>query len=1178
MRKLVINPKVLVVVFPILFNNYVHGQLGAPSLLNPANGVTVNIGSTLNFSWSAISGATSYEVQFDAGTGYVSSVTVSGTSLSIVVQAVSIGSHTWHVRARNATTVGSYSTTRTYTVTLGTPTLSAPANGITVNVGSTLIFSWSTISGATSYDVEFDAGTGYVSTTNVSGTSLSIVVQAVSVGSHTWHVRARNGSSTGSYSTTRTYTVVGTLGTPTLSAPANGITVNVGSNLNFSWSAVSGATSYDVEFDAGTGYVSTTNVSGTSLSIVVQAVSIGSHAWHVRARNSTTIGSYSATRTYTVTLGTPTLSAPADGITVNVGSTLNFSWSAVGSATSYDVEFDGGTGYVSTTNVSGTSLSIVVQAVSIGSHTWHVRAKNGTSTGTYSITRTYTVVSTLGTPTLSAPANGITVNVGSTLNFSWSTISGATSYDVEFDAGTGYVSTTNVSGTSLSIVAQVVSIGSHTWHVRAKNATTTGAYSTTRTYTVVSTLGTPTLSAPTDGVTVNVGSTLNFSWSTVSGATSYDVEFDAGTGYVSTTNVLGTSLSIVVQAVSIGSHTWHVRARNATTNGAYSATRKYTVTDTSSLGTPILSAPADGVSVNVGSTVNFSWSAVSGATSYDVELDDGTVYVSSTNVTTNSLNVVVQAVSIGPHTWRVRARNTSTTGNYSATRTYTVVATGTLGIPNLSTPADGTTVIVGNTLNFSWSAVSGATSYDVEFDAGTGHVTSTNVSSITLNVVAQSANIGAHTWHVRARNATTTGSYSSSRIYNVTSPVGLGIPTLLTPTEAVTANVGSTLNFSWSAVSLATSYDIEFDAGTGHVSTTTVSGTTWSTMVKDANVGSHTWHVRAKNALGTGGYSLTRTYVVAAPCPLNMKWYSQRDDRWGYDVMNGNCLIRDVGCVISCISMMLASQVGNQESDYTPKTLNTYLNTPPLGYNSNCGLDWTRSHDMDGIGGVIYEEHNSGINNWAWLDNQLSQCRKVVVHVSKESNMSEGSHWVLVVGKTAANTNGSSYKVLDPGTQYSNWAVKTLGDYHNRYFKGHSYSGTWKTDFPDITSQTPASVNTVSINEYTTMNVPGTDGFLTSNITPTTQSNTVQNPIQLRIFPNPATGENITVEFYNPAAYPLLFEIRDEMGRLNNRIQITAPAGMNIYQLPVGLLANGIYLLSVRTKTETTTKKFIINR
>ena len=163
------------------------------------------------------------------------------------------------------------------------------------------------------------------------------------------------------------------------------------------------------------------------------------------------------------------------------------------------------------------------------------------------------------------------------MSFSWTAVTNASAYDLEFDNGTAYASTvTGINTNSYSTSALLASVGSHTWRIRAKNGTTVGAWSSSRTYTIPLSLGTPTLSSPVNGTIINVGSTLNLSWTTVTNATSYDVEFDNGTTYAYTYNTLTNSYSAIVETINVGSHTWRVRAKNGNGVGEWSTAWNYT--------------------------------------------------------------------------------------------------------------------------------------------------------------------------------------------------------------------------------------------------------------------------------------------------------------------------------------------------------------------------------------------------------------------------------------------------------------------------------------------------------------------------------------------------------------------------------------------------------------------------
>lgn len=995
---------------------HVFAQLGAPTLSSPADKSLFYVGSTITFSWSTVAGATSYDVEFDAGTGYVYVANVTGTSLSMLQTASNAGQHSWHVRAKSGTTAGLWSSNRSYqvvgipsipttynpfneatvnyganvnfnwsgvntasgyqiqfdndapvtvsgtnytrsfntlgshtwkvlasnqagnsdwslpktlTVVLGTPNLSSPANGSTFYVGASISFSWTAVAGAASYDVEFDAGMGYTSLTNVTGTSLNLTLSATNAGPHTWHVRAVNGATIGSWSNSLQYTVIGVPPIPVTTSPVSGSTVFYETLTTFTWNKTNNASGYLIQFDAETPI---TVSGGTSYARAF--TSLGDHTWKVKATNDAGSSDWSDIKVFTVTLAPPSLTAPAGGNTSYVGSNLTFSWAPVLGATSYDVEFDAGLGTTSLTNVTTTSLQWTLTNAQTGSHTWHVRAKNNTSTGPWSSTRNFTVAGlpgipvttnppaeaiifydtpvtfswnsvlfatsyllqfdaetpvtltgtsytrsfsvtgshswkvkavnglgesdwsaaknvnvTLGTPSLTSPANNAAYFVGDTISFTWTAVLGAASYDVEFDAGMGYVSLSNVTPNSLNQIQGTTNAGPHTWHVRARNGSTVGQWSSTRSYNVTGKPAIPTLNFPTNGATFGAETNINFSWSSVNSATGYKIQFDSETPVVVSGTFYSRSFS------TPGTHTWKVLASNDAGDSGWSTARTINI----GLTTPSLTAPANGATFYVGNTINFTWTSVQDATSYDIEFDAGTGYVSLTNVTGTSLNLQLTASSAGPHNWHVRARYGTTAGQWSSSRSYSVA--GIPSIPTLVSPADGSTVFSEILVNFTWSRVPNASGYQIQFDADAPiPVTGTSYSSIFTT-------LGSHTWKVKAINAA--GESDWSQAFNFT--VGLGVPNLVLPANGAVFFVGSTISFSWTPMPGATSYDVEIDAGTQQVALTNITGTSMDLPVSAASVGQHTWHVRAKYGVIEASWSSTRAFLVisvpAVPTP-----------------------------------------------------------------------------------------------------------------------------------------------------------------------------------------------------------------------------------------------------------------------------------------------------------------------
>src|SRR4029079_2724265 len=73
-----------------------------PSLISPANGATVTLPATLD--WSDVSGATSYVIQIDASTSFAAPTVVEQTVAASQFSATALAAqpYWWRVRAVNA--------------------------------------------------------------------------------------------------------------------------------------------------------------------------------------------------------------------------------------------------------------------------------------------------------------------------------------------------------------------------------------------------------------------------------------------------------------------------------------------------------------------------------------------------------------------------------------------------------------------------------------------------------------------------------------------------------------------------------------------------------------------------------------------------------------------------------------------------------------------------------------------------------------------------------------------------------------------------------------------------------------------------------------------------------------------------------------------------------------------
>ena len=182
-------------------------------LSSPANNATGQP-VTLTLSWLSAPAATAYEVQVSTDSTFGSTVVnltnVTGTSTQVGPLS-SLTRYFWRVRGKNAAGTGEYSSYRAFNTSLGSPTLTSPANAAT-NIATTVPLVWQSLSGATSYRVQVSTSAAFTAGTIVHESTLSDTTAAVSglqySTLHYWHVAAQTGGTWGGYAPAWSFTTV----------------------------------------------------------------------------------------------------------------------------------------------------------------------------------------------------------------------------------------------------------------------------------------------------------------------------------------------------------------------------------------------------------------------------------------------------------------------------------------------------------------------------------------------------------------------------------------------------------------------------------------------------------------------------------------------------------------------------------------------------------------------------------------------------------------------------------------------------------------------------------------------------------------------------------------------------------------------------------------------------------
>lgn len=477
----------------------------------------------VDLQWSSVVGADSYRVYRNG------SLIANVVNPSYIDTNVSNGTlYTYTVRTVIGTVASSPSVSAV--AMPDSLVLTAPANIVAVPGDTKVTLTWDAVANASSYQV-LRNGT-------VIGLPLSnsFVDAGLTNGvTYTYTLKAINGSHASLISSSVLATPSGA-SAGTLSAPT-GVTATAGDSLvNLTWSAVAGATSYDVRRNGVlVATVSTSSYSDTGLSNGT------TYSYTVTARNASSTSAASTTVSATPQMSAP--GAPTGLVAVAGDATVSLSWNLVANATSYQILRNGTlvgtsatTSYVDSTALNGVTYSYTVKAVNAG----------GASAASAAALATPQAV------VIAAPSGLVATAGDAQVALTWTAVTGASGYQV-FRNGVlianpvtnSYVDTGVTNGTTYSYTLKTV-VGA-----------ATSAASTAVTATPVAAI--TQLSAPT-GLAANTATALNtgafrLQWNAVVGATGYEIYKDGVLLATSTTN------SYTPPTVTFGAaSTYYVRA------------------------------------------------------------------------------------------------------------------------------------------------------------------------------------------------------------------------------------------------------------------------------------------------------------------------------------------------------------------------------------------------------------------------------------------------------------------------------------------------------------------------------------------------------------------------------------------------------------------------------------------
>ncbi|MDP6958629.1 MAG: Ig-like domain-containing protein, partial [Planctomycetota bacterium] len=260
------------------------------------------------------------------------------------------------------------------------------------------------------------------------------------------------------------------------------------------------------------------------------------------------------------------------------------------------------------------------------------------------------------TPSGPSPSDGAYTS-DSTPTFSWSSIPDAVIYVIRIDDNSDFSSpVVHTTSSSNSYTPPTLSDGTYYWSVAAEDlACNSSGYSSTWVFHLDTSVPNTTITSAPSGIVSSTSASISFS-SNESGVT-FQRKLDSGSWTAATS-------PLALSSLSQGSHTIQTRAIDAAGNtDASPASASWTV-DTIAPGTPSLSAPANGTVTN-DTTPTLSWSAISDASFYTIQVDSNASFNSGYGWTTNSSSnsMTFTPIAEGTYYWRVKAVDVA--GNHS---------------------------------------------------------------------------------------------------------------------------------------------------------------------------------------------------------------------------------------------------------------------------------------------------------------------------------------------------------------------------------------------------------------------------------------------------------------------------------------------------------------------------------
>ncbi|HXH32206.1 MAG TPA: fibronectin type III domain-containing protein, partial [Bacteriovoracaceae bacterium] len=771
--------------------------------------------TTITVNWTTpVAGAATYDVEYRTGAAAYTNIALV-TSPATITGLVAGTSYDVRLIARNA--IGTSTPSSTTASVAKLTAVGAPVIAVSSSA-STAVLSWGAVSGTTSYKVFRSTVSGTYSYATPVATVADPTVtytDAPTVDGTTYYyvVRTFNGSDSVDSNEVSVR--------PVSSFILAALTPTSATTIDVSWGAATGASTYDVYYRLSTGaYGAPINVATTTTTLTGLA-SNSTYNVYVVAKNA--VGSSGATFTsatqsgLTATGVISNLTATAD----NTQSQVGLNWSVVSGATSYKI-FRGATaGTLVYLNVvaGGASTAFMDTTVVNGTvYYYSVRPFNGIDSADSNIVSIKPISSFTLTAATSASATSV--------NLTWVAATGADTYDVYYGpAATPAFNVQNIGGAAATSYT-LIGLNPATLYyitVRARNSqSASGTVFMSNQRTVTTATAAPVLSS-----IAAIPGQITINWTGGAGATNFNIYRSNTTGGPYSQVASAVTGSTYANTVANGSTYYYViRAFN----GSESA-------DSNELfAQPIANFTLTSAVGASSSSIQVTWPAASGATSYDVQHRIGAGAYTTIAGVTSPYTITGLATN---QAYNVRVIASNSIGVTTTVNSNEVSALTATAAPTALAAAGGTGQVV-----LTWTAATGAASYKIYRSTTTGvygAAVATGVTGLTYTDTGL-VNGTPYFYVIQSFNGA-----DSANSNEVTSQ-----PISAFAISSVTGPSSTSISVAWGSATGATSYDLKYGTVSGTY-TTTLTGVTSPGTVTGLVAGT-TYFVQmvARNSVGAG--------------------------------------------------------------------------------------------------------------------------------------------------------------------------------------------------------------------------------------------------------------------------------------------------------------------------------------